>query len=160
MRVRVLCAPTNIATIRRTYAGLPNVSIEPLSIREQDLTTKRMMDLMAVKKGETMPLYMHVVNRVLRELRLRQQQTGESFNYRAFKALLAREDLTESQRVPLAQRLETLESFMAPLQEVAVTQKKKKAVAAVAKPAGNEWSPRAGQLTIVDLSCPCVSLPT
>lgn len=161
VRVRVLCAPTNVATIRRTYAGLPNVAIEPLSIREQDLTTKRMMDLMAVKKGETMPLYMHVVNRILRELRLRQQQTGGSFDYRAFKQLLAREDLTESQRVPLSQRLETLESFMAPPQQETATpvKKKKAAGAAMAKPAGNDWSPQAGQLTILDLSCPCVGLP-
>lgn len=96
-----------------------------------------------------MPLYMHVVNRVLRELRLRQQQTGESFDYRAFKALLAREDLTDGQRVPLSQRLETLESFMAPPQEANVTQQKKKkkavAAAAVSKPPGNDWAPRAGQ---------------
>lgn len=157
VRVRVLCAPTNVATIRRTYAGLPNVAIEPLSIREQDLTTKRMMDLMAVRKGETMPLYMHVVNRILRDLRLKQQQTGGSFDYRAFKAMLAREDLTDSQRVPLAQRLETLESFMAPPQESATHNKKKKGIfAAMANPAGNDWAPRAGQLSIVDLSCPTV----
>lgn len=157
VRVRVLCAPTNVATIRRTYAGLPNVAIEPLSIREQDLTTKRMMDLMAVRKGETMPLYMHVVNRILRELRLKQQQTGGSFDYNAFKAMLACEDLTDSQRVPLAQRLETLESFMAPPQESVTHKKKKAASAAVAKPTGNDWAPQAGQLTILDLSCPCVS---
>ncbi|KAK7715199.1 hypothetical protein SLS64_003897 [Diaporthe eres] len=157
VRVRVLCAPTNIATIRRTYAGLPNVFIEPLSIREQDLTTKRMMDLMAVRKGETMPLYMHVVNRILRDLRLRQQQTGGSFDYRAFKAMLANEDLTDSQKVPLTQRLETLESFMAPTQDSATKKKKKTAGAAEAKPAGNEWLPHPGQLTIVDLSCPCVT---
>jgi hypothetical protein len=146
--------------MRRTYAGLPKVTIEPLSIREQDLTTKRMMDLMAVKKGEAMPLYMHVVNRVLRDLRLRQQQTGESFDYRAFKALLDREDLTDGQRVPLSQRLETLESFMAPPQGAGATQKKKKAAAPAAKPTkppGNDWTSRAGQLTIVDLSCPCVT---
>lgn len=157
VRVRVLCAPTNVATIRRTYAGLPNVDIEPLSIREQDLTTKRMMDLMAVKKGETMPLYMHVVNRILRDLRLKQQQTGGSFDYRAFKAMLAQEDLTDSQRVPLAQRLETLESFMAPPQEFTSHKKKKGTITAVAKPTGNDWAPRAGQLTVIDLSCPCIT---
>ncbi|KAL1862759.1 hypothetical protein Daus18300_008403 [Diaporthe australafricana] len=164
VRVRVLCAPTNIAAIRRTYAGLPNVTIEPLSIREQDLTTKRMMDLMAVRKGETMPLYMHVVNRLLRDLRLRQQQNGTPFDYQAFRKLLAREDLTDSQRVPLNQRLETLESFMAPRagavpqqQQQQQQKTKKKAAAAGAKPAGNDWAPRAGQLTIVDLSCPCVT---
>lgn len=156
VRVRVLCAPTNIATIRRTYAGLPNVAIEPLSIREQDLTTKRMMDLMAVKKGESMPLYMHVVTRILRELRLRQQQTGGSFDYRAFKEMLAREDLTDSQRVPLTQRLETLESFMAPPQEPPKYKKKKAFGTPLTKPAGNDWEPQVGRLTILDLSCPCV----
>ncbi|KAG8166428.1 hypothetical protein KVR01_002117 [Diaporthe batatas] len=158
VRVRVLCAPTNLVTISRTYAALPNVTVEPLSIRERDLTTRRMMDLMAVKKGEAMPLYMHVVNRVLRDLRLRQQQTGGPFDYRAFKAMLAREDLTESQRVPLSQRLETLESFMAPTQGPGSTQKKKnKTEAAAIQHPGNDWTPRAGQLTVVDLSCPCIT---
>ncbi|KAI3399517.1 hypothetical protein diail_6539 [Diaporthe ilicicola] len=242
VRVRVLCAPTNIAVIRRTYAGLPRVAIEPLRIREQDLTTKRMMDLMAMRKGEGMPLYMHVVNRVLRDLRLHQQQTGAPFDYRAFKAMLDREELTDSQKLPLNQRLETLESFMAPPakqhqhqpqpQPQEPQQNKKKNAAPVAKAAtdnnagtsknvgvppgtavktfspyqekelntessinsfqsiffkeeyrklsaeelrmadyaqgrkgkrskgafgGNDWAPRAGQLTIVDLSCPCVT---
>ncbi|KAK7731084.1 hypothetical protein SLS53_008802 [Cytospora paraplurivora] len=159
VKVRVLCAPTNIATIRRTYARLPNVTIEPLSIKEQDLTTKRMMDLMAVKRGDNIPLYMHVINRILRDLRLEQQRTGTSFKYQAFKAMLDREDLTDSQRVPLQQRLETLESFMAETQTTSTGKTNlfgpKSKVAR--KPVGNDWTPRAGQLTIVDLSCPCVT---
>ncbi|KAL4796255.1 hypothetical protein BDV19DRAFT_84380 [Aspergillus venezuelensis] len=46
--VRVLCAPTNVASIKRTYAGL-NVAIEALRIHQNQLNTNRMMDLMAVK---------------------------------------------------------------------------------------------------------------
>lgn len=163
VKVRVLCAPTNIATIRRTYAKLPNVTIEPLSIKEQDLTTKRMMDLMAVKRGDNIPLYMHVINRILRDLRLEQQRTGTSFRYQAFKAMLDREDLTDSQRVPLQQRLETLESFMAETQAPSTGrtnlfgQKPRAAPKPAPKPVGNDWTPRARQLTIVDLSCPCVT---
>lgn len=140
VKVRVLCAPTNVGSIGRTYAGM-RVTVEPLRIREQDLNTKRMVDLMAVKVGGTMPLYMHVVNRILRELRIHQQKTpGVQFNYRAFRSMLDREELTDHQRVPLDQRLDNLESFMA-----------------TAKQSGNDWTPRQSQLTIVDLSCPCVT---
>lgn len=140
VKVRVLCAPTNIGSITRTYSNLP-VTVEPLRIREKDLNTKRMGDLMAVKVGGSMPLYMHTVNRILRELRIQQQQTpGAHFNYRAFRGMLNREDLTEHQRVPLDQRLDNLESFMATKGQI-----------------GNDWTAKAGQLTIVDLSCPCVT---
>lgn len=140
--VRVLCAPTNISTMRRTYANM-NVTVEPLRIRERDLNTKRMVDLMAVKVGGSMPLYMHVVNRILRDLRIEQQSKphgAQFFKYKAFKSRLAAEDLTDHQRTPLDQRLDTLESFMA----------------SAAQP-GNDWTARPGQLTIVDLSCPCVT---
>lgn len=40
--VRVLCAPTNVATIRESYARFPNIKIEQLRINETDLNTKRM----------------------------------------------------------------------------------------------------------------------
>lgn len=138
VKVRVLCAPTNIGTIKKTYEGLP-VLVEPLRIREQDLNTKRMGDLMAVTSGEKMPLYMHVVNRILRELRIAQQHNGTKFSYKAFMDMLKKEDLTDHQRVPLDQRLDNLESFMAKNNR------------------GNNWNPQPGQLTIVDLSCPCVT---
>lgn len=140
VKVRVLCAPTNVGSITRTYAQLP-VTVEPLRIREQDLNTRRMVDLMAVKVGGSMPLYMHMVNRILRELRIQQQKTaGAQFNYKAFRKMLDKEDMTDQQRTPLDQRLDNLESFMA-----------------MNRQPGNNWVAKAGQLTIVDLSCPCVT---
>lgn len=139
VKVRVLCAPTNVGTMTRTYAGM-NIIVEPLRIREQDLDTTRMMSLMSVK-GPSQPLYMGVVTRILKELRIKDQQTpGAQFSYRAFRQLLAKEDLSDHQRVPLDQRLDNLESFMATRGQP-----------------GNNWTPRAGQLTIVDLSCPCIT---
>jgi hypothetical protein len=111
IRVRVVCAPTNIKTIRETYRKIPGVIIEPLQLRDSHLNTSRMLDLMAV--GETnVPLYMRVVGRILREMRLEQQANGGSFNYARFKEKMLREDLTDMQRAPLNQRLDTLESFM------------------------------------------------
>jgi hypothetical protein len=44
---------------------------------------------------------------------LEQQKTGGSFNYKAFRNAIAQEELTPGQKVPLEQRLDTLESFMA-----------------------------------------------
>lgn len=60
-----------------------------------------------------MPLYFHVVTRILKEMRIKQQQTGGHFDYGTFKRALATEGLTGGQLGPLGQRLETLESFMA-----------------------------------------------
>lgn len=118
-----------------------NIVVEPLRIREQDLNTKLMVDLMSVKVSGSVPLYMHVVKRILRELRIKQQETpGARFNYRAFRQMLNREDLTDAQKVPLDQRLDNLESFMAKNRQP-----------------GNDWTPQASQLTVVDLSCPCVT---
>ncbi|KAH6871822.1 hypothetical protein B0T10DRAFT_416941 [Thelonectria olida] len=171
VKVRVLCPPTNIQQVKRIYACLPNVEVEELRINESDLTTKRMLDLMAVSsiQGGGMPLYLHVVTRILRDLRVQQQHSGMGFDYSAFQRALASENLSEGQRAPLQQRLETLESFMVKKQVEshdlsksgkATGQKKKSkrnnfAVPTVDK--GNDWAPVSGQLTIVDLSCPCVT---
>lgn len=58
------------------------------------------------------PLYLQVVQRILRDIRLEQQKKGSQFDYAKFKSALAREKFLEGQQGPLQQRLETLESFM------------------------------------------------
>ncbi|KAF5522028.1 hypothetical protein CGCA056_v006887 [Colletotrichum aenigma] len=141
--VRVLCAPTNVRTIRSIYSSIPNVKIEPLKLSDDDLNTRRMNDLMAVGESGSKPLYMQVVNRILRDMRLEQQNTGLGFSYDKFRKYLALEDLTPGQLNPLNQRLDTLESFMV-------------------KGGGFvddtiDWKPKSGQLTVIDLSCPCVT---
>ncbi|KUI62594.1 hypothetical protein VP1G_09702 [Cytospora mali] len=149
VNVRVLCAPTNVKTIKQTYARFPKVTVEELRIDEKDLNTKRMMDLMSVKSGGNTPLYMHVAKRILKQLRYTEQHSsGGGFTYAAFRNMLNREDLTDQQRVPLEQRLENLESFMARAQQPSGKKPQ------VIQPRGNDWTPRASQLTIVDLSCP------
>ncbi|PNY26794.1 Uncharacterized protein TCAP_03275 [Tolypocladium capitatum] len=161
--VRVLCPPTNIGQIQRIYSKLPNVRVEALQFDEADLNTRRMMDLMAVSSVQGgMPLYLHVVTRILRELRISQQENGGTFNYDAFKRALALEDLSPGQKGPLQQRLETLESFMVEEQvpngdllAKKMLAKKKKFKGSIRR--GNDWKPKAGELTIVDLSCPCVT---
>lgn len=95
--------------------------MEELRINESDLNTSRMLNLMAVKSSTAMPLYLSVINRILRELRVEQQQTDGSFNYGKFKERIDEEVLTEQQLQPLKQRLDTLESFMNQTQATSYT---------------------------------------
>lgn len=93
-----------------------------------------MMDLMAVGQGEgSIPLYMHTVKRILREMRLLQQATSTGFDYPEFKRKVLDAGLTPGQLEPLKQRLDTLESFM-PQSQVHVPQNTKRT-----SQAGSEW---------------------
>ncbi|CAG8101605.1 unnamed protein product [Penicillium nalgiovense] len=158
INVRVLCAPTNIRTIQGTYARF-NIKVEPLQIDQANLNTKRMLDLMAVGQDKgPVPLYMHTVQRILREMRLLQQEHASQFDYQEFRRRILDSDLLPGQLEPLKQRLETLESFM-PSQQAkppsGLNKKKGKS-----QGAGSSWAPKPSQLTIIDLSCPCLSPDT
>ncbi|CAG8983569.1 hypothetical protein HYALB_00009889 [Hymenoscyphus albidus] len=145
--------------ISKSYARLPNVEIEPLKINQSNLNTKRMLDLMAVKQDDgPMPLYLHAIHRILREMRMEQQESGSSFDYGDFRRKVALTPMTPAQLSPLQQRLDTLESFMPKAQtespqhsRVGINGKR------VYAESGNDWTPKRGRLTIVDLSCPCVT---
>ena len=187
IKVRVLVPPTNFHNLRKLYARFPHVTVEELRLEESDLNTKRMLDLMAVKASSgsgAMPLYLHVVQRIIRDLRVQQQLTGRPFNYQKFKVAMSKEDLTDMQLAPLKQRLDTLESFMVEGQtksfdmfEAAKAFRDYRAKEGTdpknwdplkmgskfftpgsgIKTKGTNWTPRNGHLTIVDLSCPCVT---
>ncbi|KAK0103054.1 hypothetical protein ONS95_000769 [Cadophora gregata] len=155
IKVKVLCSPTNLSTIRNTYRHL-NVVVEPLQIKESDLNTKRMLELMAVKSGEQVPLYIHTIYRILREMRIMQQECGTQFNYREFKSQVTESGLAPGQIIPLQQRLDALESFMPKTQVYLGKKGKNKSLLTVE----HDWSSKPGHLTIVDLSCPCVTPET
>ncbi|RGP69695.1 p-loop containing nucleoside triphosphate hydrolase [Fusarium sporotrichioides] len=134
VKVRVLCAPSNYYNIKRIYRSLPNVTVEMLQINQADLNTQRMLDLMAISsiKGGGLPLYLHIVSRILRDMRIKQQRTGATFDYAAFKAQVEQQDLSEAQTSGVKSPLTVGQQ-------------------------GINWELKAGQLTIVDLSCPCVT---
>jgi hypothetical protein len=135
-----------------------------------------MLDLMAANAKE-MPLYLHVVQRVLRDMRTQQQHTNGGFVYADFKRRMAETSLQSLQSGPLQQRLDTLESFM-PKQQTLADLSGTKDPKSKTRKAGTSWSPevsklgdlqtlflslliifpsQASRLTIVDLSCPCVT---
>lgn len=108
-----------------------------LRIDQSDLNTKRMMDLMAVNQDDgPIPLYLHIVSRILRDMRANQQTTGHAFSYGEFKSRLLSEGLTSAQLVPLNQRLDTLESFMSSVQTEMPRKNGKKAV----DKSGTDWT--------------------
>ncbi|KAH0494493.1 hypothetical protein TgHK011_001110 [Trichoderma gracile] len=134
--VRVLCAPTNIRDIKEIYAHLPEVVVEELRINQSDLDTRKMMELMAVSSVQgSIPLYLHVVQRILKDLRIEEQLDGTTFNYREFKSRLIDAALAPGQLAPLQQRLENLESFMVKEQVVQIAHKK----ALQSQGKGNSW---------------------
>lgn len=140
IKVRVLCSPTNFRTIQRTYHTFSNIEIEPLRIGEGDLNSKRMLDLMAVSRDDgPMPLYLHAVYRILREMRIEQQEMGTAFSYAVFKERVAQTAMTPAQLSPLTQRLETLESFM-PNTETGVMNAQRKGKCKAAGQHGNNWA--------------------
>ncbi|KAI1266184.1 hypothetical protein F5Y18DRAFT_23311 [Xylariaceae sp. FL1019] len=147
--VRVLCAPTNVALIKESYRIFPNATVEPLKLDESNLNTRRMLELMAFDK--TQPLYMQVLQRILRDMRLEQQVTRGGFRYSEFKRRLISEDLLPTQKQVLQQRLDTLESFMVESQtsnsegkKPGEKKKKKKKLVR-----GTNWNPK------VSITVPC-----
>ncbi|KAI1491438.1 hypothetical protein F5X96DRAFT_631653 [Biscogniauxia mediterranea] len=180
VKVRVLCSPSNISNVKNTYSSFKNITVEELRLDESDLNTKRMLDLMSFDKNP--PLYMHTVQRVLREMRIDQQKTGTAFKYQDFIKALDTAKMDGSQSGALRQRLENLETFMLPEQvkqkkgSQPQPQKKKKkkgkkqqapdeksetenppeeVESTTAK--GTDWTLKAGELIIVDLSCPTIT---
>lgn len=129
--------------------------------------------MMAVNRTDgAIPLYLQTVRRILREMRIKQQATGGSFNYFDFKTQIRDQVLSDKQNQPLQLRLDLLESFLPPGQV-----DPKKPVTKTNKSynlCGNDWTSKvcvvihcvsrrllmilqSGTLTIVDLSCPFVS---
>lgn len=120
-------------------------------IDHSHLNTKRMLDLMAVSAGD-MPLYLHVVQRVLRDMRVEQQRNDTAFVYADFKTRMAAEGLSPIQCAPLQQRLDTLESFMPKSQrgDPAVSGKKK---TKSNDHGGTNWTAKVKQ-SLANVTCP------
>lgn len=80
---------------------------------------------MAVSSDGPTPLYLQSVHRILREMRMEQQDLGTTFSYATFKKKLRSLDFSLAQLVPLNQRIDTLEGFMPEAQTQPVVHTKK-----------------------------------
>ena len=139
--------------LQKTYSRF-RIKVEPLQIDQAHLNTKRMLDLMAVGQDNgTVPLYMHTIQRILREMRLVQQQTGSQFEYRDFKRRVLDSGLLPGQLEPLKQRLDMLESFMPPQQADLSNQVSGKK-AKQPQGAGSKWAPKVMHVNRIPSLCP------
>nr|POF15428.1 hypothetical protein CFP56_71924 [Quercus suber] len=139
--VNVLVSRSNENALRTAYGKLPNartcLKVAPLLFSSQDLSIERMLRLMAfADKEASMPLYMSVAMRVLRQMAI--STGGDTFSYQEFKQALEKENLTKEQLGPLNLRLELLESFLD------IKSKISKSLLSL----------QSGSLTIIDLSDP------
>lgn len=111
---------------------------------------------MAVKNSEAVPLYIHTIYRILREMRVVQQLEGSQFNYHEFKRQMMDSGLSSTQLGPLHQRLDTLESFM-PKEQVYPGKKGKGKVTASGADEG-DWTSKVCTVTRLDTLSNCFSL--
>lgn len=115
------------------------MTVEALRLDQSDLNTKRMMELMVFDRAQ--PLYASVIQRILRDMRLAQQDEPGSFNYREFINKLDDEPLSLDQKRGLRQRLSTLQSFMVAEQFMSFAPNR---AAKKNGRAGTDWTPKVG----------------
>lgn len=168
---RVLVSPSNFGRMRRAYATLNRgamLTVEPLYLLPRHLNTERIKRLMAVGNGKEMPLYMHTIVKILRNMAM--ASGGEAqFNWTEFRTAIDKEDLVLGQALPLQLRLDLVESFMKqqPQSQKSQTPKaqsqKGKAKRAkslksqfVISEGGSDVVGQPGTLTIIDLTDPVI----
>ena len=148
VRVNVLVSSSNFDATQDRYRaatqGATNVTIEKFLLPPSELSVERMHRLMAFsEKSDSVPLYMEVIQRILRHMAISGQ--GRGFNYGEFLQHLDTASLTADQQRPMKLRLDLLQSFMR--WPPTKSDLKKKAPQRL-------LSLQPGNLTIVDLSDP------
>ncbi|KAF2670630.1 hypothetical protein BT63DRAFT_371636 [Microthyrium microscopicum] len=132
IQTRVLVSPSNLGRMSNAYTKLKlgsRLTVEPLYLLPRHLNTERIKRLMAVGKSSEMPLYMHVIVRILRDMAL--ACGGQAvFSWAQFRDAVRRERLTAGQNGPLNLRMDLIESFMKREGRVTVQP---------AQPAGQGW---------------------
>lgn len=159
VEVRVLVSPTSYHRMAKLYGNLKDLSpgctvvVEPLILKQEYLNVERVMAFMAAThNGEGLPLYMHSVLRVLREMAL-EPNAKPGIDYQDFCARVDMLGFSPGQKMPLGLRLDLLEEFIeAPTPKITLKQRPRKK--------GNDWEPVPGRLTIIDLSCHFLDVST
>lgn len=160
VEVRVLVSPTSYHRMKKLYGSLKGLSpgctvvIEPLILKEEYLNVERLMTFMAANdnNGEGLPLYMHSVLRVLRQMAL-ESNAKPGIDYRDFRTRVEMLALSPGQKIPLGLRLDLLEEFIE-------AQTIKMKANPTSRKKGNDWEPVPGRLTIIDLSCHFLDVST
>ncbi|KAJ9614445.1 hypothetical protein H2200_002581 [Cladophialophora chaetospira] len=152
IKVQVLVSPSNLENMKRRYenlpgwpAGAPRPEVVPLLLKGDQLNVSKLKLLMGMDEdNKSPPLYMAVVNKVLKKLAVR-PGANAVVDYHEMKQQITHEGLTESQMSFLNMRFGLIEWFLQRTAEATVRAQARKI----------EFQP--GTILIVDLSCPFVT---
>ncbi|CAE7185837.1 hypothetical protein P3342_008446 [Pyrenophora teres f. teres] len=110
-KVTVLVSPSNKA-IGKRYEELPNVKAIPFYLNAKTLTIHAMTMLMAFDEKAVKPMYMAIVESVLRDMATKSLSDNAPLDYADFKSRLKNEGLDAKQKKALENRLKVLETFL------------------------------------------------
>ncbi|KAI1523523.1 AAA-10 domain containing protein, partial [Pyrenophora tritici-repentis] len=110
-KVTVLVSPSNKA-IGKRYEELPNVRAIPFYLNAKTLTIHAMTMLMAFDEKAVKPMYMSIVESVLRDMATKSLSDNAPLNYHDFKNRIKNEGLDPKQKKTLDNRLKVLETFL------------------------------------------------
>jgi hypothetical protein len=140
--IKVLVSPSNLKTMRKVYADT-GAEVSPFYLSTKDLNCTRMFSLMHVTEDKDTPLYMQVLQQILRDM------GDDEFNYQNFKYKLnarAKDEFTPAQRGPLNLRISLLEAMLLEY-----------GFGRAANASSVKTHFKAGTLTIVDLTDPFIN---
>ncbi|KAK1021304.1 hypothetical protein LTS16_026601, partial [Friedmanniomyces endolithicus] len=154
IKVNVLVSNSNFEAAQLKYQTAiddqENLTVEKFLLPPSELIIERMHKLMAFsEKSDAVPLYMEVIQRILRQMAVSGQ--GRGYKYGEFLKLLDQAGLSTEQQRPMRLRLDLLHSFMRwPPSNMDLKNKKARKVLDL----------QPDTLTIVDLSDPSVDAAT
>lgn len=152
IKTQVLVSISNYPIMKELYRKLnPEIEVRAIKIDEQHLNINVMQTLMADTGDGPTPLYLHNVHKILRKLNW--DNYGGSINYEEFTKMCLREIKNPMQLGPLLMRLDLVEEFVRDPRHPYTKQKYPIEMA-------DDWAPKPGQLTIVDLSDPQINTET
>lgn len=113
--MKVLVSSSNFEATQNQYRAATqcatNITVENFLLPPSELSVEYMHRLMAfTEKSDAVPLYMEVIQRILRRMAIYDQ--GRGFNYIEFLQHLEAVSLTPEQQRPMKLRLDLLQSFM------------------------------------------------
>lgn len=105
--IKVLVSPSNLKAMRKVYADT-GATVIPFYLSTKDLNCTRMFSLMHVSEDGKVPLYIQVVQQILRDM------GNDEFNYKHFKQALNDKgsEFSPQQAAPLNLRIQLLESIL------------------------------------------------
>jgi hypothetical protein len=110
--ITIVVSPSNLNAMRKAYAGTGAVVV-PFYLSTKDLNCTRMFNLMHITEDGKIPLYIQVVQQILRSM------GNQEFDYKAFKGALTQKstEFTPQQKAPLNLRIQLLESILVECQK-------------------------------------------